>query len=115
MIGLNDGIGTRAKEAPQKARFPLGQLVATSGAVTSVSEAEMGAALARHQTGDWGLVDEEDWTANDRALKKGTRLLSAYRTKAGVRYWINAYSHKIDNLVSGSTAMIQVPNGNREN
>lgn len=35
--------------------------------------------LARHFSGDWGTVDDEDKAANDYALEHGQRLLSAYR------------------------------------
>ena len=34
--------------------------------------------LERHQSGDWGEVDEEDKKANDQAVMDGTRLLSSY-------------------------------------
>lgn len=42
----------------------------------------------RRARGDSGELDAEDRAVNDRALKKGTRLLSAYRTTAGVKFWI---------------------------
>jgi hypothetical protein len=46
-------------------------------------------ALARHASGDWGLVDASDKRANDdRALIEGTRLLSAYELANGTRIWI---------------------------
>ncbi len=34
--------------------------------------------LNRHVKADWGDVDEEDKETNDRALKQGLRVLSAY-------------------------------------
>ena len=39
-------------------------------------------------TGDWGELDEEDKTANDEALKTGERLLSAYKSATGTKFWI---------------------------
>lgn len=69
-------------------RFSLGFLGATPGALAAVSTAEMTAALARHVRGDWGAVDAHDWQANDQALVNQTRLLSAYETAAGTRFWI---------------------------
>ena len=45
-------------------------------------------ALRRHARGDWGEVDAEDWKSNDRSLQEGTRLLSAYRTRSGIKLWI---------------------------
>jgi hypothetical protein len=73
-----------------KARFPLGQIVATPAAlealtVTAQSPAEF---LDRHATGDWGDLCDGDRELNDRALIDGSRLLSAYVTRLGVRLWI---------------------------
>jgi len=44
--------------------------------------------LRLHVVGNWGIVDEEDQEANNLALKDGSRLLSAYRLKSGVKVWI---------------------------
>jgi hypothetical protein len=44
--------------------------------------------LNRHHAGDWGVVDADDWRANDRALQDGTRLLSVYVLPTGERVWI---------------------------
>jgi hypothetical protein len=70
--------------------FPLGQIVATPGALAAFTEAEESPLryLARHGTGDWGELDAEDWTANDRALRTAERLLSAYILRSGERLWI---------------------------
>lgn len=38
--------------------------------------------------GDWGNLCEEDRLANERALREGERLLSAYETAGGVTFWI---------------------------
>ena len=37
--------------------------------------------LARHVTGDWGDLDDEDRSLNDAALIDGSRILSAYKTR----------------------------------
>jgi hypothetical protein len=70
--------------------FPLGQTVATPGALDALaSTGEFPQTfLDRHATGDWGEVDAEDQQANQDALRYGERLLSAYRTSAGVRLWV---------------------------
>jgi hypothetical protein len=60
----------------QKVRFPLGQVVATPGAVGL--DVDFSRFLDRHSCGDWGIVDEEDWAANDAALRDGGRLVSSY-------------------------------------
>lgn len=70
------------------ARFSLGRLVATPNALAVVLETEMRAALVRHQAGDWGELTEEDRLANDQALTDGSRLLSAYRSGQGAKFWI---------------------------
>jgi hypothetical protein len=44
--------------------------------------------IARHAAGDWGEVDREDWRANDRSLRDGSRLLSSYTLPGGTRIWI---------------------------
>lgn len=59
-------------------RFQLGQIVATPGALEACSNAFMQKCLARHLTGDWGCVSDEDSKANDAALSNGERILSAY-------------------------------------
>ena len=43
--------------------------------------------IARHFAGDWGDLDADDRRANDRAVRDGSRLLSAYQTAAG-RVWL---------------------------
>ncbi|MEK7218008.1 MAG: hypothetical protein AAB728_00935 [Patescibacteria group bacterium] len=70
--------------------FPLGQLVATPGALAAMAEAGQSPLefVRRHARGDWGEVCGEDWTANDDALVDGNRLLSAYRTGKDARLWV---------------------------
>jgi hypothetical protein len=71
-------------------RFPLGQTVATPGALEALKQAGQDAAalLARHQSGDWGDLDEADKRENEVSLEKGFRLLSAYTLTTGVKVWI---------------------------
>jgi len=68
--------------------FPLGEIVATPTAFESVSESEIKQALARHSSGDWGELDAEDQRSNRRALETGARILSAYQTGSGKKFWI---------------------------
>lgn len=74
----------------QKVRFSLGQIVATPGAIEALNEADQGFLefLSRHVTGDWGDICKDDAAENECALKEGFRLLSAYRTRLGVKFWI---------------------------
>src|ERR1035441_22218 len=72
-------------------RFPLGQIVATPGVLTALSEAggaPTASFLRRHASGDWGEIDNEDLQENERSLSSGCRLLSAYTTSTGVRIWV---------------------------
>ena len=71
-------------------KFSLGRIVATPGALEALRDAgqEAGEFLARHVTGDWGDLDDEDRQTNDAALIDGSRLLSAYVTKKGERIWV---------------------------
>jgi len=75
---------------PNGPRFKLGQVVATPGALRALEEAAQQPVefLARHQSHDWGEVCAADKNANDRALVEGTRLLSAYTLRTGVRVWL---------------------------
>ncbi len=70
--------------------FPLGQTVATPGALEVLQESGQAPVqfLLRHARGDWGEVNEEDKRLNDEALVQGERLLSAYRTCKGVKLWV---------------------------
>ncbi len=63
--------------------FSTGQIVASRGVYDLACEnAEFAQfiqkCLSRHVKGDWGDLDEEDKETNNRALKEGARLLSAY-------------------------------------
>jgi len=73
-----------------KLKFPLGQVVATPGALKAIKVAgqEPAEFLKRHQAGDWGEVCEEDCQENELSLKQGLRLLSVYYTAKGVKLWV---------------------------
>ena len=69
-------------------RIRLGRVLATPGALREIHRAEIEAALGRHQSGDWGDVDKEDWATNDASIGRRHRLLSVYRSQTGVKFWI---------------------------
>jgi hypothetical protein len=71
-------------------RFPLGQVVATPGAMAALEATGQYplAFLTRHAHGDRGELDAEDVKANEFALINGLRLLSAYTLADGTRIWI---------------------------
>ncbi len=70
------------------ARFSLGRVLATRAAIAEIPPNEILAALKRHERGDWGELTPEDAAANDQALTLGLRILSAYRSKTGTKFWI---------------------------
>lgn len=63
---------------PSPPRFPLGQIVATQGALAACTRQHLTACLYRHSQGDWGTVCKDDAAQNDAAIREGFRLLSAY-------------------------------------
>lgn len=71
-------------------KFLLGQIVATPGALEAIANAQQTPDffLAKHASGDWGEVCDEDKRLNDEALVDGGRLLSAYRTLRGTKLWV---------------------------
>jgi hypothetical protein len=73
-----------------EAKFPLGRLAATPGALEAMAASGQTAEFffARHASGDYGKVSEEDQKLNDEALAHGDRILSGYRTLKGARLWV---------------------------
>jgi hypothetical protein len=69
-------------------KFQLGQLKITPNAIEHLSPPELQLSLTRHVLGDWGELDPEDLQANERALREGGRLVSRYRTEAGVKFYV---------------------------
>lgn len=71
-------------------KFPIGQLVATPGALEVLSQSSQTPQefVQRHQAGDWGQVSKADGKSNDVALIEGSRILSAYKTLKGEKIWI---------------------------
>ncbi len=71
------------------ARFPLGQTVATPGALDILETTGTSplALLARHQSGDWGDVPPEDATENEVSIEQGFRILSSFRI-GQERLWV---------------------------
>ena len=72
------------------ARFLLGRLVATPGALQALEDASQHPAefLARHQAGDWGDLEEADKQENELSVLNNLRILSAYTLTTGVKIWV---------------------------
>ena len=84
---------TRAEAPADGPLFPLGQTVATPGAVEVLAveggDWRFNAAvyLARHQDGDWGDVPPEDARENELSVREGFRIVSSYEV-GEKRIWI---------------------------
>jgi hypothetical protein len=89
-MSTNLNTQTKAETTTGAALFPLGQTLITPGAQEAIRDAGQVPLqfLLKHQAGDWGEVCQEDRRENELSLKEGFRLLSAYRTKAGVKIWL---------------------------
>lgn len=64
-------------------KFHLGVTVATQGIIdliarNRVTSKYLGEILTRHCSGDYGVICDDDKTANTEALLTGSRILSAY-------------------------------------
>jgi len=69
-------------------KLTLGRIVITRGALNTLNAEDVLFSLARHQQGDWGDVWEEDWNENDYSVSRMLRILSAYRDRNGVKFWV---------------------------
>ena len=67
--------------------FELGRTVITRGALATLNEADVHAALGRHQSGDWGTLCHEDKEANEVAVREGLRVLSVYYS-SGTKFYV---------------------------
>jgi hypothetical protein len=72
-----------------KALFQLGAVVVTPGANDLLKELGFDPShlLARHITGDWGDLSDEDKKENDYSVSRSLRILSAYGT-GDSKLWI---------------------------
>lgn len=76
-----------ATTLPSIQQFPLGQLLATPGALRTLQEfcvTPASLVLMRHALGDWGDLDAHDHEQNRLALEHGGRLFSAYTLSRAV-------------------------------
>ena len=69
-----------------QARFNLGSLCIREDVAAAVPADEILAAVERHAAGDSGL---ENWKAgNERAVRRGGWIISAYMSSGGQKFWI---------------------------
>lgn len=80
----------RAALVADPPKFNPGRVVMTPGAIEALANnnALVSTYLCRHVAGDWGDVPDCDKRYNDKDLKQGLRLLSAYKLPNGDTIWI---------------------------
>jgi hypothetical protein len=71
-----------------KSKFPLGQVVVTANALSTLLPEDIRAGLSRHAECDWGDVPHEDAEQNDSAIWGGGRLLSVYHGRNDIAFWV---------------------------
>lgn len=76
-----------------KNKFPAGRIFITQGANSLVAANEEFAkfvtkSLARHLSGDWGELCQEDRQENEFSLNNNLRLFSAYKDDSLPKIWI---------------------------
>lgn len=74
-------------------KFQLGQMVMTSGIAAEIEanpafRRHVLESLARHVTGDWGDLCNEDKQENEYSLTRHLRLLSSYEEDGFKKIWI---------------------------
>lgn len=79
---------TQTKQQLKSSTVPLGRLYATPGVLASIPVNDYSTAVRRHRICDWGEACAEDWESNNQAMIHGSRVVSVYTSKAGVRFWI---------------------------
>jgi hypothetical protein len=75
--------------------FPLGRIMMTTNLQGKLQEAnpegweeDLQGFIARHASGDWGDIPEEDRRENELSVRRGFRIFSAYTTSSGIRVWV---------------------------
>lgn len=73
---------------PPLAKFRLGRIVATPGALELLTREEIWRAIGRHQSGDWGELSAHDRQENEYSLTHELRLLSVYHAESGTKFYV---------------------------
>lgn len=81
--------------------FPLGQVVATPGALKHCANNDISplTLIGRHHRGDWGDLCDDDRAANETALSVGGRLFSAYRVAGEKLYCVTECDRSVTTLL----------------
>lgn len=80
-------------------KLPLGRIVATQGVRSALDINTIFNLVLRHEQGDWGDLDYEDWNANDDALSDQDRILSMYRVNEHKIYIVTEADRSMTTLL----------------
>ncbi len=80
-------------------RFRAGYVTVSPGVLKILSHKALVDAVICHQRGDWGLVDAKQLEANEAAMNGKGCLVSVYRTRPQVEYWLVTDSHRGETTV----------------
>lgn len=97
---------TQPQPERQRPAFDLGTTRVTCGVHETVSAEEIFRSLSRHRRGDWGVLDPEDRESNERALRTGGRLFSAYQLDDGRKVWVITEAEDDDGRRSATTVLL---------
>src|SRR3954452_2187077 len=89
------------KDSRVKPLFDVGRVEITPSARAALQAAAVDPAtlVARHQSGDWGDVDEVDRSHNAFGLRHGHRLASDYRLSTGALLCVDTAADRTATLV----------------
>lgn len=82
-------------------KFSLGNVVMTSGAEDVLNIFDIIYILERHQSGDWGDMDEEDQATNEAALNPEypQRLMSSYEVNDETVWVITEFDRSVTTIL----------------
>lgn len=74
----------------KKPLFSLGRVLCTPGAIKALEEAGQSPweLISAHAQGQWAELTQDDKELNDAALVDGSRILSCYQTRLGIRLYV---------------------------
>lgn len=89
-MSVNISTSAKAETTAGVARFPLGRLFLTPGAIEALetSGQQPFDFLRRHQSGDWGDLGREDQRENEFSISRALRILSKYHTAKGEALYV---------------------------
>lgn len=101
--GLDAPPGTPVPARTRPPKFATGRIVLTDGAKRKVQAREIVCMLSRHETGDWGSVDEATRRSNEKQTKEGGMIFSSYPRADGTSVWAITKPDRSETTVMLST------------